>query len=186
MTTRTVRLGPLSVKMYCAIGMIAVSWAQLEDMVSLCISRLLGTDHTEFLPIASNMQVKARFDALKAIAGLRLPPDEAKALVARCDEALELGRERNKILHGSWIQGETDDVAIRLNYRAHGRISADAPVISAREIAEISDRITMLTEGFAQTLQRLGLFDPKNPMRNPARGAGQAATETAKPPETAD
>lgn len=172
MTTRTVRLGPLSVKMYCAIGMIAVSWAQLEDMVSLCISRLLGTDHTDFLPIASNMQVKARFDALKAIANLRLPADEAKALIARCDEALELGRERNKILHGSWIQGETDDVAIRLNYRAHGRISANAPVISAREIAEISDRITMLTEGFAQILQRLGLFDPRNPMRSPARGAG--------------
>ncbi|GEM_PF-3177577 len=170
--------------MYCAIGMIAVSWAQLEDMVSLCISRLLGTDHTDFLPIASNMQVKARFDALKAIAGLRLPANEAKLLVTHCDEALELGRERNKILHGSWIQGETDDVAIRLNYRAHGRISADAPVISAREIAEISDRITLLTEALAQTLQRLGLFDPKNPMRNPTRAPG---ADTAKPPEaTAD
>lgn len=175
MTSRTVRLGPLSVKMYCAIGMIAVSWAQLEDMVSLCISRLLGTEHTDFLPIASNMQVKARFDALKTIATLRLSPDDAKALVAQCDEALDLGRERNKILHGSWIQGETDDVAIRLNYRAYGRVSANAPVISAREIAEISDRITMLTEGFAQTLQRLGLLDPKNPMRTPAKPSEKAA-----------
>jgi hypothetical protein len=175
-TTRTVRLGPLSVKMYCAIGMIAVSWAQLEDMVSLCISRLLGTDHTTFLPIASNMQIKARFDALKTVAGLRLPPEDAKIMIARCDEALELGRERNKILHGSWLQGESDDVAIRLNYRAHGRVSADAPMMSAREIAEISDRITMLTEGFAQILQRLGLFDPKDPMRSPGKPSDRRVT----------
>ena len=169
MATRTVRLGPLSVKMYCAIGMVAVSWAQLEDMVSLCISRLLGAEHTDFLPIASNMQIKARFDALKTLATLRLQPDEAKALIAQCDDALELGRERNKILHGSWLQGETADIAIRFNYRAHGRISADAPTISAREIAEISDRITLLTENFALTLQRLGLLDPKNPMKTPQK-----------------
>lgn len=165
----TVREGPLSSQMYCAIGMVAVAWAHLEDVISLCLSRLLGADHPEFLPVAANMPSKARLDSVKALAGYKLPSKDGALIIALCDEAAMLSRERNKILHSSWLQGETPEIGIRFTYRAHGRVSADAPTISAHEIAIIAEKIGKLTTGFTVLLEKLGLYDPTNPMKAPIK-----------------
>lgn len=166
---RVVQVGPLSVKMYCAIGMVAVAWAHLEEIVTLCLSRLLGVDHIEFLTVSAQMPIKGRLDSIKALGGYKLPPEDAARLAALYEEAVYLSRERNKILHGAWLQGEQPDIGIRLTYRAHGKISADAPTISAQEIATIGDRINQLAVDFATLLSQLGLYDPKNPMNTPRR-----------------
>lgn len=165
---RVVQDGPLSVKMYCAIGMVAVAWAHLEEVVTLCLSRLLGVDHIEFLTVSAQMPVKNRLDAIKALAGYKLPPEQAAKLNALYDEGLFLSRERNKILHGAWLQGDQPDIGIRLTYRAHGKISADAPTMSAQEIAVIGDRTNTLAADFTNLLLQMGLYDPKNPMNRRA------------------
>ncbi|CAO3439995.1 hypothetical protein [Azospirillum doebereinerae] len=166
---RVVQTGPLSVKMYCAIGMVAVAWAHLEEIVTLCLSRLLGADHIEFLTVSAQMPVKGRLDSIKALGTRKLPAEQAARLAALYDEAVHLSRERNKILHGAWLQGEQPDIGIRLTYRAHGRISADAPTISAQDIALIGDRINQLAMDLATMLAELGLYDPKDPMHAPRR-----------------
>jgi len=164
-----VRDGPLSTKLYCAIGMVAVAWAHFEDIISLCLSRILGADHIEFLPISANMPIKARLDSLKALAPSRLPPAGADAVIALVDHANLLSRERNKILHASWLQGGAEDEGVRLTYRAHGRISTDVPTITAQEIAAIADQISSLATQFTGQLEQLGLYDPRRPMVPPAR-----------------
>lgn len=164
----TVRKGPLSSQIYCAIGMVAVAWAHLEDVIALCLSRLLGADHAEFLPVAANMPSKARLDSVKALAGYKLPAKEGSLISALCDEAAGLSRERNKILHSSWLQGESPDIGVRFTYRAHGRVSADAPTISAQEIAQIAAQVSELTNKFTALLEQFGLYDPTNPMKAPA------------------
>jgi len=175
MVKRVVQTGPLSLKLYCAIGMVAVAWAQLEEVVTLCLSRLLGVDHIEFLTVGAQMPIKNRLDSVKALAGYKLPPDAAARLNALYDEGVQLSRERNKILHGTWLQGEEPDIGIRLTYRAHGKISADAPTMSAQEIAAIGDRINILASDLTNLLIQLGLYDPKNPMNRMQEPHDEAA-----------
>lgn len=163
--------GPLSMKMYCAIGMVAVAWANLDEMVALCLSRLLGVDHVDFLAVSSNLQTRGRLDSLKALINQKLGEEQAPAFLALCDQAAELGRERNKVLHGAWVQTSNPDVCRRLTYRAHRRISADAPEISARQIAAMADAINGVSDRFVETLEQLGLYDRASPMRAPARPA---------------
>lgn len=164
---RVVQAGPLSLKLYCAIGMVAVAWAQLEEVVSLCLSRLLGADHIQFLTIGAQMPIKNRLDSVKALASVKLTGEAAARLNALYDEAVSLSRERNKILHGTWLQGEKEDIGVRLTYRAHGKISADAPEMSAQEIAAIGDRINILAADLTNLLAQLGLYDHHNPMNRP-------------------
>lgn len=164
-----VRDGPLSTKLYCAIGMVAVAWAHFEDIIALTLSRLLGADHVEFLPVSANMPIKARLDSLKALAPVRLALPAAEAVIALVDQANLLSRERNKILHASWLQGGADEIGVRFTYRAHGRISTDIPTMSAQEIAATADRINLLASQFTGTLQQIGLYDPRSPMTVPER-----------------
>ena len=164
-----VRDGPLSMKLYCAIGMVAVAWAHFEDIVSLCLSRILGTDHIEFLPVSANMPIKARLDSLKALVPSRLAQPGSASMIALIDQANLLSRERNKVLHASWLQGATEDVGVRLTYRAHGRFSTDVPTITAQEIAAVADQINALSAQFTGQLEQLGLYDPRHPMVPPAR-----------------
>lgn len=161
---RTVQAGPLSTQMYCAIGMVAASWGHLEEIVSLCLSRLLGCDHIEFLSISGQMQSRNQLDALKTLAAHKLAPDQAAALAGLCEQATTLARERNKVVHGAWLQGDQPNIAIRLTLRTQGRISAVAPTVSAQEVALLADQIITLTGSFGQALQSLGLYDPADPL----------------------
>ncbi|MBP2233311.1 hypothetical protein J2847_006648 [Azospirillum agricola] len=171
MTKLVVRQGPLSTKMYCAIGMVAVSWAHLEEVVSFCLSRLLGVEHVEFLTISANMQVKARLDSIKALAGQKLSSQAAAQTIELCEQAIQLSKERNRILHGSWLQGETPDVGIRLNYRAYGRVTYDSPEMSAKEIAIVASSMNEVGTRMMLNLQQLGLYDPRTPMKAPTPAA---------------
>jgi len=164
MSKRTVLIGPLSTQMYCAIGMVAVAWAQLDEVAALCLSRMLGADHVEFLAISSHLQGRGRLEALKALGAHKLPADQATALTALCDQAMTLSRERNKIQHGSWLQGETPNIAIRFTYRTQGRITATAPTITAQEIAGLADQINTVSAKLAGFLEQMGLFDPVDPL----------------------
>lgn len=164
MSKRTVLIGPLSTKMYCAIGMVAVAWAQLDEVVALCLSRMLGADHVEFLAVNSHIQGRGRLEALKSLGTHKLPADQGAALSALCDQAMSLARERNKIQHGSWLQGETPDIAIRFTYRSQGKITADAPTITAQEIAGLADQINLVASKLTVFLEQMGLFDPVDPL----------------------
>lgn len=164
MTKRTVLIGPLSTKMYCAIGMVAVAWAQLDEVAALCLSRMLGADHVEFLAISAHLQGRGRLEALKSLGAHKLPKEQAAVLTALCEQATMLARERNKIQHGSWLQGETPDIAIRFTYRTQGRITGAAPTITAQEIAALADQINMVAAKLTAFLEQLGLFDPVDPL----------------------
>jgi hypothetical protein len=164
MSKRTVLAGPLSTKMYCAIGMVAVAWAQLDEIVALCLSRMLGADHVEFLAISSHIQGRGRLEALKSLGVHKLPPEQVPALSALCDQAMGLARERNKIQHGSWLQGEAPDIAIRFTYRTHGRITGTAPTITAQEIAKLADEINLVAAKLIAFLEQMGMFDPVDPL----------------------
>jgi len=181
MTKLVVRQGPLSTKMYCAIGMVAVSWAHLEEVVSFYLSRLLGVEHVDFLTISANMQVKARLDSIKALAGQKLSSEVSAQVFDLCEQASQLSKERNRILHGSWLQGETPDVGVRLNYRAYGRVTYDSPAMSAKEIATVASSMNELGARMMLSLQQLGLYDPRTPMKAPPPPATAEAPVSADP-----
>lgn len=163
MTKIAVRAGPLSMKMYCAIGMVAVSWARLEEVITICLARLLGANYVEFLTVGANMPAKARLDSIKALAGVKLAATDAAALIKLCDEAIQISRARNQVLHGAWLQSESPDVGIRVNYRAQGRMTVDTPSMSAKEIATIADQTNALADKFAVYLQTTGLMPAQDP-----------------------
>lgn len=181
MTTRTVQPQQLSTKLYCAIGMVAVAWSQLDEVIALCLSRLLGADHVEFLAVSSYLQGRSRLEALKALGAHKLPPKQGAALAALCDQAMTLSRERNKNQHGSWLQGDTPDTAIRLTYRSQGRITANAPTITAQEIAGLADQINALSEKLAAFLGQIGLYDPVDPLDRKKVRPTLAAPDAAEP-----
>jgi hypothetical protein len=170
---RVVYAGPLSTQMYCAIGMVAVAWAHLEEMIALCLSRLLGVDHIEFLTVSAQMQARTQIEAAKTLATAKFA-ERADALIQLLEQAQVMGRERNKIVHGTWVQGEQPNIGIRLTIRTHGRLTASAPTISAQEIAQLADQLTTLSGALAQALAQLGLYDHEDPMGRRRRQADTA------------
>lgn len=161
---RVVHAGPLSTQLYCAIGMVTVASAHLEDMIALCVSRLLGVDHIQFLTISAQMQARTQIEAAKALAGEKFSAERAATLLQLLEQAQAMVRERNKIVHGTWVQGEHPNIGIRLTIRTQGRVTASAPTISAQEIAQLADQMSMLSGAIAQALAQLGLYDPQDPM----------------------
>lgn len=135
-----------------AIGKIAVAFTQLEDMISVCFSVLLGCEPELASILANSLPMKERCDSLFHIFAYRFGSAEMirsgknvkrekklrllSDLFKRIDEAASI---RNKILHSTW-SSDTEDAqkAHQLKWsrtRAKpGFPSSDYSLLSAEEI----------------------------------------------------
>jgi len=137
-----------------AIGKIAVAFAQLEDMVSVCFSVLLGCEPELASILANSLPMKERCDSLFHIFAYRFGSAEMirsgknvkreknlrllAALFKRIDKAASM---RNKTLHSTWSSDTEDEQkAHQLRWSATrtkpGFPSSDYSLLSAEEILE--------------------------------------------------
>jgi hypothetical protein len=135
-----------------AIGRIAVAFTQLEDMVSVCFSVLLGCEPELASILANSLPMKERCDSLFHIFAYRFGSAEMirsgknvkreknlrllAALFKRIDKAAST---RNKTLHSTWSSDTEDEQkAHQLRWSATrtkpGFPSADYSLLSAEEI----------------------------------------------------
>lgn len=137
-----------------AIGKVVVAFAQLEDMVSICFSILLGCEPELASILANSLQIKERCDTLFHIFAYRFGSAEMirsgksvkreknlqrlSSLFKRINDATEI---RNKVVHSTWSSDTEDERrAYQLKWgrtRAKpGFPSADYSLLSAEEVSK--------------------------------------------------
>src|SRR6266850_1650889 len=87
-----------------AIGHAVVEWGRTEDTAGVLTASLMNLDHFDFRAVAANMMTGGKFDALAAVAELRLPPRKAVTIINIVKEIKGLQAERNRIVHGCWFR----------------------------------------------------------------------------------
>ena len=63
-----------------AIGHAIVEWGRTEDTAGCLTASLMNTDHFDFRAVTSNMMAHGKFDALAAVAKLKLSPRKAATI----------------------------------------------------------------------------------------------------------
>lgn len=130
----------LSDDILAAIGHVAVQWSYLEEACALALMVLTGSSFNEMSCISANMNSSSRFNALLALADC-LPEPERSELRAIVSAGKDLGGERNRIIHSAWRSTDSPDVAVRLTYRAAGKLVQKREPRSASELCDFGNSI---------------------------------------------
>jgi hypothetical protein len=149
---------PLTEQVAAAIGAMTVQWGHLEDGAGVLIAVLLGINHFDFRAVTSNMIGRSKFEALMAVADLKLPPSKARAIKQIAEKALSLSAERNRIVHGCWFATKNPNVAERYNYHAKGKLSSKHEEVSAARMMGFEREIAKLVRRCNRALSRFGFF----------------------------
>jgi hypothetical protein len=150
---------PLTSEITAAIGTVTTQWGHLEDNVGIIIAVLIGADPYDFRAVTANMIGRSKFEALKAVADIKLPPRKARTLADIADRAISLSRERNRVIHGSWYPIKNrPTVAERYNYRAKGSLERRFEEVSAARLLGFSREVAKLVRRCNRALSRLGYF----------------------------
>jgi hypothetical protein len=141
-----------------AIGHAVVEWGRTEDTAGVLTASLMNVDHTQFRAVASNMMTGGKFDALAAVAQLRLPPRKAATILNIVKEIKGLQAERNRIVHGRWFRTRNPEVAERHAYRAYGSLTHKQEAVSVGRIAGHTADVVRLGRRLNYALERQGLY----------------------------
>jgi hypothetical protein len=135
-----------------AISKVVVSFAHLEEMISICFSLLLGCEPELASILANSLPIKERCDALFHIFAYRFGSAEMirsgknvkreknlqllSSLFKRITDATEI---RNKVVHSSWSSNTEDkQKAYQLKWgrtrKKPGFPSADYSLLSSEEV----------------------------------------------------
>jgi hypothetical protein len=104
------------------------------------------------------MAARGKFDALEAVARLKLPAKTAETIVRLVHVARALQRERNKIVHGCWYRTSNPRVAARHIYRSHGSLALSTENVSASRLASHVADVVRLCRHLNYALERRGIY----------------------------
>lgn len=144
-----------------AIGAVTVQWGHLEDGAGILIATLLNINHFDFRAVTSNMIGRGKFEALAAVAEIKLPPSKARTIKQIARKAISLSAERNRIVHGCWYPTENPKVAERINYQAKGSLSSSEEEVSAARMMGFERETAKLVRRCNRALSRLGFYKKK-------------------------
>jgi hypothetical protein len=122
---------PVTDEVARSIGHAVVEWGRVEETAGILTAILLGSDHSDFRAVSSNMMTGGKFDALAAVAKLKLPSRKA-ATIERIAKAIKgLQAERNRIIHGLGtrpeIRGSQRDTPIAPTCRSTTNMKPSLP-----------------------------------------------------------
>lgn len=132
-----------------AVGRIAMNFGEIEEVLSSCISYLLGTDPEKGLIITCEMSYRAKVQVLASLVKkeyekyeLEISHSDFKDLLYMCTKSEEL---RNKLLHSSWIYDHSKShVEIRRRKTSakmkHGYKQDEEP-LTPGQVLEMADYI---------------------------------------------
>lgn len=149
---------PMTREVAEAIGQAVVEWGRTEDTAGVLTASLMNTDHFDFRAVASNMMASSKFDALAAVAKLRLPTRQAATTVRIVESIKNLQAERNRIVHGCWFRTNNPEVASRDTYRARMSLSHRRETVSASRIAGHTAEVVRLGRRLNYALERQGIY----------------------------
>jgi hypothetical protein len=180
-------LGPeLTDEVLSAIGYVTTFWAQFEDHASSATAFLLGSGPYEFRGVSANMMASSKFDALCAIAEMKLPSKDYVPIKAIADRASALNAERNRIVHGCWFPTENPKVAKRFSYRAYGSLKQKQERVSAARLRSFGKEVAEELYKLMDWLDRIGFYEsfegPPVPTasKNRRRAVSKRTSGTAK------
>jgi len=156
----------LSESIYAAIGHIAVQWSYLEEACALALMALTGASFNEMSCISANMNSASRFNALLALAD-RLPEPERSELRAIVTAGKDLGGERNRIIHSAWRSTDSPDVAVRLTYRATGKLVQKREPKAVSELEGVGNAIGQAKDQLIKFMESRNMLPGATPQPVP-------------------
>lgn len=158
----------LSPDLYAAIGEVTVCWSATEDLIASGLALLLKADRGHFIAISANMNVSAQLDSIKTLCHLTLPDEKRKPLVVIVDRARSMNTERNKIVHGRWMQTDKAHKALCIVARAYGAPTEERKIMTAKSIRNFAKQIRELSVDLTSAYIDAGLFVPPDPLPPPS------------------
>ena len=126
-----------------AIGLVAVHWAFIENILSSIIWSIAHLRHTRGIAITTHLSERSRQDICNALAheAFRGHPEE-KELKDHLHYIFEtLYPQRNKIVHATWVYSATSGASDILPIKARGKVT-----IGPRESLAPEDIINIAEE----------------------------------------
>jgi hypothetical protein len=118
------------------IGLIAITWAEIERFLGMMIADMLGSDSALGMAIYLGLQSEGpQRTVIKAVAQDRLPTDLAKRVEAHLQALRDGSNGRNKIVHGVWgVADNLPSALIRIDRKIYleryGRPLAPADAVA--------------------------------------------------------
>lgn len=143
---------------YAAIGEVAVAWAGIEVMIGSGLAAMLKADPGNFIAITSNMNLSPQIDSAMTLCHLALPAAKRLALLKVLDRTRTMNAERNRIVHGRWMQTKKAHIVVRITARAAGDPSERTELMTAKSIRNFAKQVRELGEDLAGAYVDAGLL----------------------------
>ena len=155
-------------ELFTAIGMIAVTFSELEDRVSEAIVSLLGIKHGTGNIVVAEMSFRAKVNLFASLVrhcaadrSFTIPnAPVTEVLQELCTNILKAEELRNTVMHSSWVGLDMyDEKIVRRKVTAklkHGLRIAEEEVDSGYllDIVEFTNAVTTDVVGFMSELQK--------------------------------
>jgi hypothetical protein len=147
----------LSQEVYASIGEVAVAWSGIETLVAMGIALILKANQEHFIAVAANMNLSPQLDSLATLCHLAVDARQREELLRVLEKARKMNSERNKIIHGRWMQTEKSHIALRINARAQGTPSETRELMTAKSIRNFAKQVRELAEDLTAAYVESGL-----------------------------
>jgi hypothetical protein len=148
---------------YAAIGEVAVLWSQFETTLTAALTRLLKTDTGRFLAVSSNMNTSQQIDSALTLCKMTLAPEKGAPLEKALTLGRQMSRERNKIIHGSWLQTAKPHISMRITTRAYGEPIEERALCTHKSLRNFGKQVHELAEQMTEAMVHAGLLEGNVP-----------------------
>ena len=126
-----------------AIGLIAITWSQLENAIERIIWRVGNLDDNRGQAITTHMSMKARLDAACAITLLEFPTSSGLMALQGLRKKINgsLANKRNKAIHNRMFRGLDPDIPVRADRTARGELKIELKALRPGELEKIADQL---------------------------------------------
>jgi hypothetical protein len=141
-----------------AIGLVAVNWTYIENLLSSIIWDICNLRHNRGIAITTHLSERSRKDICNALAHetFRGHPEEQELKSHLQYVFDDLYPKRNKIIHASWGYSATPGTSDILPIRARGQVKiGPRESLSAEDITAIADEIEQAVNKLEQIRRKI-------------------------------
>lgn len=182
----TSKYAKLTEAQYSAVGKAVVEWANVEFLLDVLLSRLLGTPEFLARTYTDSLSAVRLQNAISAAVGIhdhrygnRLVSKEALAEIANINQRVTALRGmRNKIAHFCWVRSNDEELfgtSFRGGVPSPKKERYDSTVLKSSELAELNKEAYALVEQLMKVIACLPEVTEESFLAIPSSGQTKAA-----------
>jgi hypothetical protein len=135
------------VKMFIAIGGVAVTWGHLEFALSALLAELMEINVETAFILSAALDYRHHRDLISSLSDLKLKghPKTAGKVRAFLSEMRGMNTERNSTIHAIWHQEPGTNRNRRLTMRNQGDMKMEFRRVSSRHMFTVAKKISALS-----------------------------------------